>query len=123
MEINKDKKQKELERYFLVPSLRPFLGVTIKEDTDIEDEFELQSEDGTQRKKVQQTIKGQVFTTEAVYEQIVDEETSMREECKTTYVLPLGTRLIWEDGQGYIATKEKFGTIEEIEENYKLLKE
>lgn len=123
MEINKDKKQKELERYFMAPSLRPFLGVTVKEDTDIEDEFELASDDGTQRKKIQQTIKGRVFTTEIVYEQKVDEETSMREESKITYIVPVGTRLIWEPNQGYIAPQEPFLTLEEIEENYKIVKE
>jgi hypothetical protein len=123
MEINKEKKQKELERYFLAPSLRPFLGVTIKEDTDIEDEFELASEDGLQRKKVQQTIKGRVFTTETVYEQDLDEETSMREEGKIVYVLPLGTRLIWEPNVGYIVPKEAFHTLEEIKENYKIVEE
>ena len=122
MEINKDKKQKELERYFLAPSLRPFLGVTIKEDTDIEDEFELASEDGLQRKKVQQTIKGRVFTTEIVYEQNIDDGVAMREESKITYVLPVGTRLIWIEGEGYTATNENFQTLEEIEGVMELLK-
>ncbi len=123
MKIDKNKKQKEMERYFLAPNLRPFLGLTIKKDTDIEDEFYVESDDKTQKKKVQQTIKGQVFTTETIYEQKVDEEISMREETKVTYVLPIGTRLIWETDVGYVATREKFQTIEEIEENYKYIKE
>jgi hypothetical protein len=117
MEIDKNKKQKKLERVFVAPNLRPFLCLTIEEDTDVEDEFEIESEDGLQRKRVQQTIHGRVFTTEIVHEQTIDEENSMREEAKITYVLALGTRLIWEEGEGYIVTKEGFKTIDEIRED------
>lgn len=120
MEINKDKKQKTIERVFIAPEVRPFLALTIKEDTDVEDEFEIASEDGKQRKKVQQTIKGGVFTTEIVYEQEL-EEGSMREESKVTYILPMGFRLVWEEGEGYIATKNNFQTLDEIKEIYKLV--
>ena len=123
MEINKEKKQKESKKYFLAPSLRPFMGLEIEEETDIEDEFELSSDDGMARKKIQQTIKGRVFTTEVVYEETVDEQTSMREEIKTIYVLPIGARLIWEPKVGYIVPKEGFQTIEEIKENYKIVEE
>ena len=123
MKIDKNKKQKELERVFLAPTLRPFLCLTVKDDTDVEDEFEIENEEKTARKKVQQTIHGRVFTTEIVTEQELGEDTSMREESKITYVLPIGTRLVWEEGEGYIATENKFQTIEEIEENYNLLKE
>jgi len=114
MEIDKNKKQKKLERVFVAPSLRPFLCLTIEEDTDVEDEFEITSDDGTQRKKVQQTVHGRVFTTEITHEESIDELTSMREESKITYVLPLGTRLIWNEGDGYIVTREGFQTLEEI---------
>ena len=125
MEINKDKKQRieEAEKFFLAPSPRPFLGVTLKEDTDIEDEFELVSEDGTQTKKVQQTIKGNVFITEIKYSQKINEEMWMKQESREEYHLPLGARLVWEEGQGYIACEDKFQTIEEIQEMYKELKE
>lgn len=116
MEIDKNKKQKNLERVFVAPSLRPFLCLTIKDDTDVEDEFEITSDDGLQRKKVQQTVKGRVFTTEIVHEEAIDELTSMREESKITYVLPLGTRLIWNEGDGYIVTREGFQTLEEMKE-------
>lgn len=123
MEINKDKKQKEIERVFLGPNMRPFLALTIKEDTDVEDEFEEVSEDNKSVKKVQQTIKGRVFTTEIVFEQEIDKDSSVREEIKSVYVLPLGTRLIWVEGQGYIAPKENFQTLDEIKEVFKLLEE
>lgn len=116
MVINPDKKQKEVERVYIAPNFRPFLALTLKEDTDVEDEFEIASEDGKKRKKVQQTIKGNVFTTEIVYEQEMENGGSMREESKITYVLNYGTRLIWEDGDGYIATTNAFQTMEEIEE-------
>ena len=122
MEIDKNKKQKEIERLFLAPNVKQFLGLTIKEDTDVEDEFVIESDDKTQVKKVQQTIKGGIFTTELVYEQKIDEETSMREESKITYVLPIGTRLVWNEGDGYIVAQEHFQTLEEIEEVYNLYK-
>lgn len=121
MKIDKNKKQKKLERVFMAPNLTPFLCLTIAEDTDVEDEFEIASEDGTQRKKVQQTIHGRVFTTEIVYEQTIDEFDSMREESKITYVLDIGTRLIWNEGDGYIVTKEGFKTIDEIRKDLDFL--
>lgn len=121
MKIDKNKKQKNLEKVFISPNLRPFLCLEIEEDTDVEDEFEIASDDGLQRKRVQQTIHGKVFTTEIVYEQTIDELSSMREESKITYVLPLGTRLIWEEGTGYIVTKEGFKTIDEIKEDLKFI--
>lgn len=123
MKIDKNKQQKELERYFMAPTLRPFLGLTIKEDTDVEDEFAVKNEDSSKMKTVQQTIHGQVFTTEVIYEEKNEDGTSMREESKITYVLPIGSRLIWEENIGYVANKENFQTLEEIEENYKMLEE
>lgn len=117
MEIDKNKKQKNLERVFVAPNLRPFLCLTVDEDTDVEDEFEITSDDGLQRKKVQQTIHGRVFTTEIVHEEMIDELTSMREESKITYVLPVGSRLVWNEGDGYVATTNGFQTIEEIRES------
>lgn len=123
MEINKEKQQKELERFFMAPSLRPFLGVTLTEDTDIEDEFEMTSEDGKHHRKVQQKIKGTQLITEIEYTEELEGGMSLKEEVRTTYNLAVGMRLIWEQGQGYMALQEGFQTLEEIEENYKLLKE
>lgn len=123
MEIDKNKQQKELERFFIAPSLRPFLGVTLSNDTDIEDEFEMTSEDGKHHRKVQQKIKGTTLVTEIVYTEELEDGMSLKEEVRTTYKLNEGMRLIWEQGQGYMALQEGFQTLEEIEENYKLLKE
>ena len=123
MEIDKNKQQKELERFFIAPSLRPFLGVTLSNDTDIEDEFEMTSEDGKHHRKVQQKIKGTTLVTEIVYTEELEDGMSLTEEVRTTYKLNEGMRLIWEQGQGYMALQEGFQTLEEIEENYKLLKE
>ena len=123
MEINKNKQQKELERFFMAPSLRPFLGVTLTKDTDIEDEFEMTSEDGKHHRKVQQKIKGTTLITEIEYTEELEGGMSLKEEVRTTYNLTEGMRLIWEEGQGYMALQEGFQTLEEIEENYKLLKE
>lgn len=121
MEIDKNKQQKELERVFLAPSVRPFLCLTVKENTDVEDEFEII--EGENKRKIQQTIHGNVFTTEIYHFQEIDDGTTMTEQSTIIYTLPYGTRLIWEEGQGYIPTKEKFQTLEEIEEVYSLLKE
>ncbi len=123
MEINKNKQQRELERFFMAPSLRPFLGVTLTKETDIEDEFEMTSEDGKHHRKVQQKIKGTVLVTEIEYTEELEGGMSLKEEVRTTYNLTEGMRLIWEEGQGYMALQEGFQTLEEIEENYKLLKE
>lgn len=129
MKIDKNKKQKKLERKFLMPNFRPFLALTIVEDTDIEDEFSLESEDGTQKKIVQQKIKTDketgmaTFVTELKYEQQIDENKGMREDSTITYILPIGTVLIWEEGTGYIVAEQGFQSLEEIEESIKLLKE
>ena len=129
MEINKEKQQKKLERKFIVPNLRPFLALTICENTDVEDEFAVESEDKTQRKIVQQKIKTNpetkmaTFVTEIKYEQQIDEDKAMREESTITYLLPVGTVLIWEENEGYMATEQAFQSLEEIEEDIKLLKE
>ena len=129
MKIDKNKKQKKLERKFLAPNFRPFLALTITENTDIEDEFAVESEDKTQKKTVQQSIKIDkrknvaVFITEIVYEQQIDSERAMREESTVTYILPIGTILVWEEGTGYIVAEEGFQSLEEIEESIKLLKE
>lgn len=129
MKIDKNKKQKKLERKFLMPNFRPFLALTIVEDTDIEDEFSVESEDGTQKKIVQQKIKADkktgmaTFVTELKYEQQIDENKGMREDSTITYILPIGTILIWEEGTGYIVAEQGFQSLEEIEETIKLLKE
>lgn len=129
MKIDKNKQQKKLERRFLAPNFRPFLALTIAENTDIEDEFAVESEDGLKKKIVQQTIKVDketgkaTFVTEIKYEQQIDEEKAMREDSRITYILPIGTILIWEEGTGYIVAEEGFQTLEEIEESINLLKE
>lgn len=129
MKIDKNKKQKKLERRFLAPNLRPFLSLTIKEDTDIEDEFALESEDKTQKKIVQQTIKSNkkdgvaTFVTEVHYEQQIEGDKAMREDSTITYILPFETVLIWEEGTGYIVAEQGFQTLEEMQESINLLKE
>lgn len=129
MEIDKNKQQKNLERKFLAPNWRPFLALTIAENTDVEDEFAVKSEDGTQTKIVQQSIKidpkshNAVFITEIKYEQKIDDYRAMREESKITYVLPIGTILVWEENTGYIVAEEGFQSLEEIEADIKMLKE
>lgn len=129
MKIDKDKKQKKMERVFLAPNFRPFLALTITENTDIEDEFAVESEDKTQIKTVQQSIKTDpetkiaTFVTELKYEQKIDDTKAMREDSTITYLLPVGTILVWEEGTGYIVAEEGFQTLEEIEASINFLKE
>lgn len=129
MKIDKNKKQKKLERRFLAPNLRPFLSLTIEEDTDVEDEFSLNSEDDTQKKIVQQSIKANkedgvaTFVTEIHYEQQIEGDKAMREDSTITYILPIGTVLIWEEGTGYLVAEQGFQTLEEMQETINLLKE
>lgn len=129
MKIDKNKQQKKIERMYLAPNWRPFLALTITEDTDIEDEFAVESDDKTQKKIIQQTIKVNkedhmaTFVTEIKYEQQIDEARAMREDSRITYIVPVGTILIWEEGTGYIVAEQGFQSLEEIEESIKLLKE
>lgn len=129
MKIDKNKKQKKMERVFLAPNFRPFLALTITENTDIEDEFAVESEDKTQIKTVQQSIKTDpetkiaTFVTELKYEQKIDDTKAMREDSTITYLLPVGTILVWEEGTGYIVAENGFQTLEEIEASINFLKE
>lgn len=119
MKINKDKKQKELERVFLAPNLKNFLCLTVTPATDVEDEFEIASEDKTKYKKVQQTIHGLEFITETEY---IDKAILMKENSRIVFNLEAGTKLIWIEGEGYSLTTNNFKTLEEIEADYKMIK-
>lgn len=121
MEIDKNKKQKKLERMFMIPNYTPVLALTVKNDTDIEDEEIVEDERG--KKTVKQKIKGTKFITETEMETVINNGIKMKEKSLLELDLAEGTRLIWLEGKGYILPSEQFGTIEEIEENYNYLKE
>lgn len=121
MEINKNKKQKKLERMFMCPNYTPVLALTVTKNTDVEDEEIIDDERG--KKTVKQKIKGLKFITEKEMETVINNGIKMKEKTLLELDLTEGTRLIWLEGKGYILPSEQFGTIEEIEENYNYLKE
>ena len=79
------KPQNKVERFMIKPHYGLFLGVTVTEDTDIEDE----TEDGT----VHQIIKGTTFTTIKKDERTVD-GLKIKEDSKLVVNVPVGTRLV-----------------------------
>lgn len=121
MEIKKDKKQKELERLFIAPNYTAVLGLTVKKDTDVEDEFE--KEDEVSKITVKQTIHGTTFKTEKTLETTLKDGEKMKEVSNIEIELKEGTRLIWLDGKGYILPGEKFQTMQEIREDIDCLKD
>ena len=121
MEIDKTKQQKKLERFFMLPNYTPVLGVTVTPETDIEDQEEKKDDNGTII--IKQKIKGLNFIIEEELETVLENGETLKSFSKREIELKEGTRLIWLEGKGYILPSEKFGTIEEIIENYNCLKE
>lgn len=121
MNIDKSKQQKKLERFFMRPNYTPVLGVTVTNETDIEDE-EIK-EDEIAKATIKQTIHGTKFITEKVLETTLNDGTKMKEESRLELDLKEGTRLVWFEGKGYVLPGESFETIEEIEKDLNCLKE
>ena len=121
MNIDKTKKQKKLERFFMMPNYTAVLGVTVKKDTDIEDEET--KEDEVSKMTIKQHIKGLKMTTETTLETILNDGTKMKEHSTLELELIEGTRLIWIEGKGYILPGEQFQTIDEISEDIEYLKD
>ena len=107
------KPQKHVERYMIKPQYYQFLGVTVKNDTDIDDV----TEDG----RVHQTIKGTKFITEINNER-EHNGAKIKEYSKLEIDLQEGTRLLWQDRQGYILPDFEPKTVEEIKEDLECLK-
>ena len=108
MEIDKTKQQKKLERFFMAPNYTPVLGVTVKKDTDIEDE-EIK-EDENSKLTVKQKIKGLKFMTETTLETTLKNGEKMKEHSTV-------------EGRGYILPEESFQTIKEIRKDLDYLKD
>ena len=121
MEIDKTKQQKKLERFFMAPNYTPVLGVTVKKDTDIEDE-EIK-EDENSKLTVKQKIKGLKFMTETTLETTLKNGEKMKEHSTVELELNEGTRLVWFEGRGYILPEESFQTIKEIRKDLDYLKD
>ena len=121
MQINKEKQQKELERFFMAPNYTPVLGLTVTKKTDIEDEEV--KEDEVSKMVVKQKIKGLKFKTETTLETTLKNGEKMKEKSCVELELKEGTRLIWLEGKGYILPGEKFQTLKEIQEDIEYLKD
>lgn len=121
MEIDKNKKQKKLERFFIAPNYTSVLGLTVNENTDIEDE-EIK-EDEVSKLTIKQKIKGLNFITETILETTLKNGEKMKEESKVELDLKEGTRLVWLEGKGYILPGEKFQTLNEIRQDLEYLKD
>lgn len=107
------KPQDHVERYMMKPHYYQFLGLTVNKDTDVDDI----TEDG----RVHQTIKGTKFITEIKDEREHD-GAKIKEYSKLEIDLKEGTRLIWQDGQGYILPDFEPRTVEEVKEDLGYLK-
>lgn len=121
MQINKEKQQKELERFFMAPNYTPVLGLTVTKNTDVEDEEV--KEDEVSKMVVKQKIKGLKFKTETTLETTLKNGEKMKEKSCVELELKEGTRLIWLEGKGYILPGEKFQTLKEIQEDIEYLKD
>ncbi len=106
------KPQEKIERFLVKPRYAPIFGVTVTKDTDIDD-IECNGE-------IHQTIKNLVLTTE-INKKIKNNEYEFEEVSKVTMKLKEGTRLIWQEGQGYILPSVDLTTRKEIVENLKCL--
>ena len=91
--IKGKKPQDKIERFLIKPHYSPFFGVTVTKDTDIDD---IES-DG----EIHQTIKDLTLTTE-IHKIHKVEDFEYREDSVVSVKLKEGTRLIWQEGQGYI---------------------
>lgn len=119
MKIDKNKKQKKIERYMRKPAYHLFLGLTVTKDTDIEDEEIV--EDEKFKKIVKQTIHGTIFTTEV--EIVNNLNRPIKEKSTVTVELEEGTRLIWVKGEGYILPQEEVKSVKEVEEDLECLED
>jgi hypothetical protein len=121
MKINKEKQQKNLERFFMAPNFTPVLGLTVRKDTDVEDEEVKQDEVSTMT--IKQKIKGLKFKTETTLTTTLKNGEKMKEKSCVELELNEGTRLIWLEGKGYILPGENFQTLKEIKEDIEYLKD
>lgn len=101
-----------VETFMIAPHYKPFLGVTISKNTDIDDI----TEDGT----IHQIIKGTKFITE-VKRESEQNDIKIKEESKLEMDLPEGIVLIYSPGEGYIIPEVAVSTIDEVKENLDLL--
>ena len=100
----------EHELFIIKPSLRQHYGRTIKKETEF-DEY-------TDDKKVHQTLKDLVLTTE-INRETEYEGVKSTEHSILTQELPEGTVLIWNENEGYIIPNREVYKLEDLKEEIK----
>jgi len=101
-----------MERFIIQPSIKLFGGITVKEDT----AFKEKATD------VEQELKNCILTT-VVKRELDLQGIKTTEDTKLTQVIPVGTRLIWSEQEGYIISPYKMYTVEEAIEELNCIKE
>lgn len=116
------KKKEKVEYYTLRPSLRQFFGRKVNKTLEF-DEY-------TEDKKIHQTLKDLILTTEIKdtrkIEMLVNGKTETLESEETSVIkqkLVTGVILIWDEKQGYIIPNYQMATLDEIENDLKAMKE
>lgn len=104
----------ENELFTIKPSLRQYYGRTVKKDTEF-DEY-------TDDKKVHQTLKNLVFTTE-INRETEFEGVKSTEHSVLTQELPEGIVLIWNENEGYIIPNREMYKLKDLEEEIKQIEE
>ena len=115
-------KKEKVEYYTLRPSLRQFFGRKVNKTLEF-DEY-------TEDKKIHQTLKDLILTTEIKdtrkIEMLVNGKTETLESEEISVVkqkLVTGVILIWDEKQGYIIPGYQMATLDEIENDLKAMKE
>lgn len=115
-------KKEKVEYYTLRPSLRQFFGRKVNKT--------LKFDEYTEDKKIHQTLKDLILTTEIKdtrkIEMLVNGKTETLESEEISVVkqkLVTGVILIWDEKQGYIIPNYQMATLDEIENDLKAMKE
>ena len=118
MADKKLKKQEKVERFIISPSTHLFFGVTVKKDTDIEDEIVLPNGKGT----IHQIIKNLVLTT------IIKKKTNEYgietvENSKLVQKLLENFILVWGEDTGYVIPPYRMKDVKEAIEDLEAIKD
>ena len=104
----------ENELFTIRPSLRQYYGRTIKKDTEF-DEY-------TEGKKVHQTLKNLLLTTE-IKRETEFEGVKSTEHSVLTQELPEGIVLIWNETEGYIIPNREMYKLDDLKEEIKQIED
>ena len=104
----------ENELFTIKPTLRQYYGRTVKKDTEF-DEY-------TEDKKVHQTLKNLLLTTE-IERETEFEGVKSTEHSVLTQELPEGIVLIWNENEGYIIPNREMYKLEDLKEEIKQIED